>query len=45
MYDVIQKSDMVLYLVSDSAQVETYKELFKNIRELVDLNKSSPNAP
>jgi len=32
MYDVVRKSDMILYLVSDSAQVETYNELFKHIK-------------
>ena len=32
MYDIISQSDMVLYLVSDYAQVDTYTELFKHMK-------------
>ncbi|MFN8459499.1 MAG: ketol-acid reductoisomerase [Anaerolineae bacterium] len=32
MYDVIRESDMTLLLISDAAQAENYKEIFKAIR-------------
>ena len=32
MYDIVSQSDMVLYLVSDYAQVDTYIELFKHMK-------------
>jgi len=32
MYDIISQSDMVLYLISDYAQIDTYTELFKHMK-------------
>jgi len=32
MYKVVSESDMILYLVSDVAQVETHQKLFENIK-------------
>ena len=32
MYDVISESDLVLYLISDYAQVNTYEKLFKKMK-------------
>ena len=35
MYKVVSESDMVLYLVSDAAQVETHQKLFENFIDSV----------